>query len=103
MPPSFHLATAVALYFAAAVCPGGGGTGPDCDQCPQNMILMSNGICKESCGSHQMHQQHSMQDCSVHGEDRWRRLLQQTAALAAETRDVLANPAFISLSPTAAF
>jgi hypothetical protein len=37
-----------------AVCPGGGGSGPDCDQCPQNMVLMSNGICEsESAVAHQ--------------------------------------------------
>lgn len=33
-------------FALIAVCPGGGGSGPDCDQCPQNMVLMSNGICK---------------------------------------------------------
>jgi hypothetical protein len=41
-----HTALVSPACCACAVCPGGSGTGPACDQCPPHMELMENGICE---------------------------------------------------------
>jgi hypothetical protein len=37
---------------ASAVCPVGSGSGPDCDDCPDNMIQLEDGTCKSKCYLH---------------------------------------------------